>query len=204
MARATSLIASDLMALIPTGGVIIAMTDDGSDPRYAAVRAAAASVAANVGASVLLFHAPLGQIDPTDRRWRRFDHGPRAGRDQERAPRNSPRRDALQRQAGALREAGLEVAVWVSDRTSVAGMAEAVALTHASLVLMPAEVDRPGLVRRTLDYRAARIAAPVIAVDPMGALALVAPLGFRPPDDQPGLMRLGRRLNASTAGHFLP
>jgi len=58
---------------------------------------------------------------------------------------------------------------------------------------MPAEVDRPGLIRRTLDYRAARIAAPVIAVNLSGVLALVRPLGFRAQAGQP-TERTSRRM----------
>ena len=182
MAHATPLIASDLAALLPSGGVIIAMTDDGSDQRYAAVRAAAVSVAATMGAKVLLFHAPVGQSDHPERTWRLFERGPGSSREVADAPGSSPRREALRRQADSLRESGVEVAVWVSYGPSVAGLAVAVAHTDASVVLMPAEADRPGVVRRTLDYRAARIAAPVFAVDLVGVLSLVRPLGFRVPD----------------------
>jgi hypothetical protein len=185
MAHATPLIVSDLSALLPSGGVVIAMTDDGSDPRYASVRAAAIPLAATLGAKVVLFHAPVGQSDRPDRTWRLFERGARPDRDVGYVPGSSPRRAALRRQADSLRESGAEVAVWVSYGPSVAGLAEAVALTHASLVLMPAEVDRPGLIRRTLDYRAARIAAPVIAVDISGVLAWVRPLDSRAQDRQP-------------------
>jgi len=198
MAHATPLIASDLSALLPSGGVIIAMTDDGSDPRYAAVRAAAISVAATMGAKVLLFHAPVGQSDYPERTWRLFERGPGSSREVAHVPGSSPRREALRRQADALRESGVDVAVWVSYGPSILGLAEAVAHTDASLVLMPAEVDRPGLVRRTLDYRAARIAVPVIAVDLLGVLAMVRPLGFCAQDDQP-TGRESRRLAGSPA-----
>ena len=179
MARATELTASDLAALVGPGATIIAMTDEGSDPRYAAVRAAAASIATAADARILLFHAPPGQVDPTARRWRLFEHAEGPAGPPERTHTISRRGDALRRQASSLREDGLHVSVFVTDRPSAAGIAEAVEVTRAALVLMPAEVERPGRVRRTLHYRAARVAAPVISVDPDGTLALVSPLGAR-------------------------
>lgn len=177
MARATELIANDLAALVPSGGIIVAMTDEGADPRYAAVRSSAAAIAALAPARIVLFYAPIGQVDPTARRWRLFEHAPRPEGDAERAPGSSPRRDALRRQAGVIRALGVEVAVWVTDRPSAAGLAEAVSELHADLVLMPAEPERPGVVRRTLGYRAARVGVPVIAVDARGGLVPVQPFG---------------------------
>jgi hypothetical protein len=123
MAPALRLTASDLAPSIPPGGIVVAATDDGSDPRYTAVRHAAAAVAASIGGTVLLYRAPR----------------------------------------------------------SSAGIADLVSAAGAAVVLLPAEADRPGILHRTLEYRAGRIDAPVVAVDPEGWLRRVPPLGGRAP-----------------------
>jgi hypothetical protein len=170
--------AADLARLVPTGGLVVAVTDDGSDPRYEAVRDAAAELAAAAHGKVLLFHAPPGQsesgpirprlyfpvLDGTDGSTTRQHTGSR-------------QRDLLAHEATAIRARGVGVAVWLSGRAGPSGLAEAVSLTHAAVVLVAAERARPGVIRRTLDYHASKVAAPVVAVDPGGGLAEVRPLG---------------------------
>lgn len=177
MTTETRLTASGLAQLVPAGGVVIAVTDDGSDPRFRAVRDAAATIAAGAGGRVLLFHAPPGQADTGRRRWRLIVPGLR-GLGSAAAP-DAGRRGAtlLDAEATEIRSRGVEVAVWLTSRPISTGMAEAVAITGAAIVLMPAEAERRGIVRRTLDYRASRIPAPVVAVDPDGGLVRVSPLG---------------------------
>jgi hypothetical protein len=179
MAAATRLTASDLVPLVPPGGVVIAVTDDGADPRFRAVRDAAVTIASSARARVLFFHAPPGQADPGTRRWHLIVPGlssPGSAAELEAGLRDS---GLLGAEATEIRSRGVEVAVWMTARPIASGTAEAVAITGAAIVLMPAEPERRGIVRRTLDYRAARIAAPVVAVDPDGGLVRVRPLGDR-------------------------
>ena len=179
MAAATRLTASDLVPLVPPGGVVIAVTDDGADPRFRAVRDAAVTIASSASARVLFFHAPPGQAGPGARKWHLIVPGLRntgTAAELEAGLRGS---GLLGAEATEIRSRGVEVAVWMTTRPIASGMAEAVAITGAAIVLMPAEAERRGIVRRTLDYRAARIAAPVVAVDPDGGLVRVRPLGDR-------------------------
>ena len=104
----------------------------------------------------------------------------------------SRRRDLLRAEAAAIRAHGIDVAVWLPGRSGADGMAEAVALTHAAILLLPAEPDRPGVVRRTLHYHATRIPAPIVAVDPSGRLAPIEPLGGRRPAEGSSLRAPGR------------
>ena len=179
MAAATRLTASDLVPLVPPGGVVIAVTDDGADPRFRTVRDAAATIAAGAGGRVLLFHAPPGQADSGRRKWHLFVPGSRGAGGPAEPDADLHRATLLGAEATEIRSHGVEVAVWLTTRPIASGMAEAVAVTSAAIVLMPAEPERRGIVRRTLDYRAARIAAPVVAVDPDGGLVRVRPLGDR-------------------------
>ncbi len=179
MAAATRLTASDLVPLVPPGGVVIAVSDDGSDPRFRAVRDAAVTIASSTRARVLFFHAPPGQA-ARSRRWRLIVPGLSGGPGSPAEPEASLRGPGLLgAEATEIRSRGVEVAVWITTRPIASGMAEAVAVTGAALVLMPAEAERRGIVRRTLDYRASRIPAPVVAVDPDGGLVRIRPLGDR-------------------------
>lgn len=168
----------DFARMIPPGGLVVAVTDDGKDPRYAAVRAAATEIAATAGGKVLLLCAPPGQAAPGSVRPRLFCRAPDGGGGKTARPHTgSRRRDLLAAEAAAIRARGVGVAIWLSGRPGPAGMAEAVDVMHAAILLLPAEQERPGIRRRTLEYDAARIAAPVVAVDPAGRLARIRPLG---------------------------
>lgn len=196
MAAATRLTTSVLAQLVPAGGVVIAVTDAGSDPRFRAVRDAAATLAAGAGGRVLLFHAPPGQTDTGRRRWHLFVPGLRNTGTPAKPDAGRPAATLLEAEAAEIRARGVEVAVWLTSRPISAGMVEAVSVTGAAIVLMPAETERHGIVRRTLDYRAARIPAPVVAVDPDGGLVRVRPLGDR--HVEPGRpVRTARRTRVS-------
>ncbi len=176
MATATALTTSDVARLIPERGTIVAVTDDGSDPRYAAVRDAATEIAAIVGGLVLLHHTPAGASSPEARAPRLFV--PDSGTDGAGRPHNgSRRRDLLIAEAAAIRARGVDVAVWLSGQPGPAGIAEAVGVTSAAAILMPAEAERPGVINLTLAYRARRIPGLVVAVGRDGVLAAVQPLG---------------------------
>ena len=176
MATATALTTSDVARLIPERGTIVAVTDDGSDPRYAAVRDAATEIAAIVGGLVLLHHTPPGASSPEAQAPRLFV--PDSGADGAGRPHNgSRRRDLLIAEAAAIRARGVDVAVWLSGRPGPAGIAEAVGVTSAAAILMPAEAERPGVINLTLAYRARRIPGLVVAVAKDGVLAAVQPLG---------------------------
>ena len=186
-AHPVSATALDFARTIPAGGLVVAVTDDGMDSRYAAVRAAATDIAIAARGKVLLLYAPKGQAAPGPIRPRLFfPPADAAGRRAPRPHTGSRQRDLLGLEAAAIRARGVGVAVWLSGRPGPAGMAEAVALMHAALILMPGERDRPGILRRTLEYDAARIAAPVVAVDPSGCLTRVRPLGGCSEPDDPG------------------
>ncbi len=163
---------------IPAGGLVVAVTDDGTDPRYAAVRDAAAGLAASIHGKVLLFYArQRSSTGPSVRPRFFFPTTPTRRAQATRAHTGSRRRDLLGAEAAAIRAHGVGVAVWLAGQAGPAALAEAVALTHASAVLLPAEPSRPGVIRRTLDYHAAKIAAPVVAVHPDGRLETIRPLG---------------------------
>lgn len=176
MARETQLTVADLAALLSSRDVVMAVTDLGADARYSTVRTTATSIARLANAKVVLFHVPPDQPDPTTRPWRFFDPAPRPEPVAVTGSGSSLRRDELRRQAASFRERGIEVGVWVTNRPHGVGLAEAVAEVGARLVLMPAETNAPGMIRRTLEYRAARVAATVVAVDAMGSCTFVTPL----------------------------
>ena len=177
--------AADLARLVPAGGIVGAVTDDGDDPRHAAVRDAAADVAVAATARILLYYAALGPPGRGPTRSRIFSPATVDAADgaAARLHTGSRRRDLLGAEVAAIRARGVDVAVWLPGRPGNSAVAEAVALTHAAIVLMPAEAARPRVVRRTLDYRATKIAAPVVAVDPAGRLTRIRPLGGDQADD---------------------
>lgn len=182
----------DAAARIRPGGCIVAITDGGADGRHEIVCSVAAELAAAASADVILFHAPSGPPDGDAGRARRFDPlagGAPDGQPSERQGRlhtGARRRDLLRGEAARIRALGPRVEVWLSRRPGLGGLAEAVVVTGADLVLIAAEPDsgrHVGLVvRRTLAYHAARIPIPLIAVGPGGVLALVCPLGSRTPE----------------------
>jgi hypothetical protein len=175
MATAAAMTTSDVARMIPARSTIVAVTDDGSNPRHAAVRDAATEIAKVVGGLVLLHHTPPGASTPEARSPRLFVPDTRA--DGTGRPHNGSRkRDLLIDEAAAIRARGVDVAVWLSGQPGPAGIAEAIASTSAVLVLMPAESERRGVINLTLAYRATRIPGLVVAVGMDGTLALVHPL----------------------------
>ena len=189
MSPAAGLAMPEIAPRLPAGGTVVAVTDDGSDPRFDAVRDAATDLAAAARGRVILFHAIPGQGDVRRRRPTVFIPGLHAGDDRPEGarparPGASRVRDRLSLLAAAIQARGVDVAVWLTGRAISAGTAEAAAVSRAALVLMPAEVDRPGVLRRTLDYRATRIGVPLLAVDPAGRLTMVRPLGERRVEDR--------------------
>jgi len=183
MATAAASTFSDIAALIPAGATIIAVTDDGSDPRCAAVRDAATRFAAITGARVLLYHSPPDRQALGARSPRLFVPDPApvgAGRPHT----GSRRRDLLLAETTAIHARGVGVAVWLAGQPGTAGIVEAVDLTSAAAVLVPAEKDRPGVINLTLAYRATKIAALVVAVGSDGSISPIRPLcGCRPSAD---------------------
>ena len=188
MSPAAGLAVPEIAPHLPAGGTVVAVTDDGSDPRFDAVRDAATDLAAAARGRVILFHAIPGQGDVRRRRPTVFIPGLHAGDDRRESGRPAPPgasrvRDRLSLLAAAIQARGVDVAVWLTGRAISPGTAEAAAFSRAALVLMPAEVDRPGVLRRTLDYRATRIGVPLLAVDAAGRLTRVRPLGERRVED---------------------
>jgi hypothetical protein len=165
------------LPLAGNGGTIVAVTDAGDDPRYAVVRDAAVRLAVAVGgARILLFHEP-GPLAPERGTARAFVAD---GRSREHT--GSRAIDMLRDAVAAMRAEGLEVGIWLPPRPGAAALADAVIRVRADLVLMPAARRRPWSIDRTLEYRAARIPAPVVAVDIDGAMRAVRPLaGHRLP-----------------------
>lgn len=179
MATQAVMTVSDISLLIPARGTVIAVTDDGSDPRFAAVREAATAIAAVGGGRVLLFHSPAMPASGSGRAPRMFL--PAASPDGAGRPHTGSRKqDLLSREAADIHAHGVDVAVWLSGLSGAAGVAEAVALTGATAVLMPAEAARPRVINLTLAYRATRIPAIVIEVGVAGRLTRVEPLRGSP------------------------
>jgi len=167
---------TDAFDALGPGGILIAVTDDGSDPRYVPVRTAAARVAAERRATLLLFCVGSDAAGVAGSS-RVFTPGRRTGDGgPERPHSGSRRRDLLAAEAAELRQIGAAVLAWLPGVAGDRGIAEAVERSGAAAVMVPAERDRPGVVRRTLEYRAARIPAPLVAVDGSGGLRLVRPL----------------------------
>ncbi len=171
---------AELIRPLPSGAAVVAVTDDGTDPRYAPVRRLAASAAHRIGGSVVFCVAPARDASLPRSRPRLFlppVDGSVAGRDHT-GTRSS---DLLLAEARDVAAPGLTVAMWLPARHGPAGVAEAVAATGACLVLVPTRPRRRLALDRTLEYLAARVSAPVVAVSPDGTWASVVALG-EPPD----------------------
>jgi len=167
---------TDLIARIPTGATIIAVTDDGADLRHAPARELAARAAVRVGGTVLFCVAPANVESPARSRPRLYFppvDGSRLGR-----PHTGTRlRDLLLIEAREVAAPGLTVGVWLPSRHGPAGVAEAVEATGASIVLVAARDRRPAILDRTLEYLAARVPAPVVAVACDGSWTPITALG---------------------------
>ena len=167
---------SRLVGQIPMGATVIAVTDDGTDERYAPVRGMAGRLASEIGGRVVLCHTGDGERTEGTRRPRLFFpavDGEAGGR----LHTGSRVRDLLVAEARGLAAAGIVVAVWLPGEPGPTGIAGAVRATGAALVLVPSRSARTAIVDRTLDHHASRIPAPVVAVGPDGACVLVRPLG---------------------------
>jgi hypothetical protein len=182
VSRATAPLASvaELVHRLPSGATVIAVTDDGADPRYAAVRQVAARAAARVGGTLLFCVVPAR--DPgTPRSGPRLflpTIDPGVG---ERPHTGTRSRDLLLAEAREVAAPGLVVGVWLPSRHGPSGVAEAVDATGAALVLVPARRKRrPAVLDRTLEYLAARVGAPVVSVAPDGTWSRVSALGEPP------------------------
>jgi hypothetical protein len=167
---------TELIVHIPTGATVIAVTDDGTDPRHAPARELAARAAVRVGGTVLFCVAPAHDTYPARSRPRLFfppvDASP-FGR-----PHTGTRsRDLLLAEARDVAAPGLTVGVWLPSRHGPAGVAEAAEATGATLVLVAARAHRPAVLDRTLEYLATRVPAPVVAVAADGSWTPVSDLG---------------------------
>ncbi len=174
-AAPTALPMAELIARLPSAATIVAMTDDGSDARYARVRDLAAQAAVRVGGT-LLFCVVVACDDPPPRARPRLFF-PSVDRGVGRPHSGTRSRDLLLEEARAVAAPGLTVGVWLPSRAGPAGVAEAVAATGASLVLAPARARRRQVLDRTLEYIAARVSAPLIAVAADGTCTRVRALG---------------------------
>jgi hypothetical protein len=172
---------AELAASLPRGGVILVVTDDGQDPRYALARDAAARIASALGGRVVLFHAPPGALVPGGRSRHFVPPDPAAAGQAVRPHTGSRRSDLLLAEASAIRSGGADVSVWLARTSGPGAIADAVAATGAAMVLLCAEAPRAGTplrrVDRTLAYYASRIPVPVLSVGTSGRPEPVAPLG---------------------------
>ncbi len=175
---------ADLIRRLPSGATVVAVTDDGSDPRHAPVRRLAASAALLTGGTVLYCVAPVFDAAPAPARPRLY-FPPVAGGAAGRPHTGTRSRDLLLAEALEVAAPGLTVGVWLPSRDGPAGVAEAVAATGAALVLVAARARRAGVLDRTLEYLAARVPTPVVAVAPDGSWAPVTALGASDRDRRP-------------------
>ncbi len=120
MSLAASLAAPEIAPHLPAGGTVVAVTDDGSDPRFDAVRDAATDLAAAARGRVILVHVIPGQGDVRHRRPTVFVPGLHAGDDRQSGrparPGASRVRDRLSLLAAAIQARGVDVAVWLTGR----------------------------------------------------------------------------------------
>lgn len=167
---------AELSSGLPSGATVIAVTDDGAEARYGPVRELAARVARSVDGAVLFCVAPACDASPPRSRPRLFFPLAEAG-GPERPHTGTRRRDLLQDEARTVAAPGLVVGVWLPSRPGPAGVSEAVAATGAALVLVPARARRVAVLDRTLEYLAARVPVPLVAVELDGAWSPVRALG---------------------------
>lgn len=172
---------SGVARFVPSGGLVLAATDDGCDPRYESVREAAVEVALAAAARILLFDTSAASRSSGRTESRLFVPlaGPSGGHG--RLHTGSRRRDLLLDQALAIEARSVAALAWLAGSPGPAGIAEAVERTGASIVLLPAELERSGVagrvIRRTLSYYACRVGAPLVSVEPTGRIRVVPPLG---------------------------
>ena len=166
---------AELIARLPSAATVVAITDDGSDPRYAPVRELGAQAAVRIGGTLLFCVAGTRDDGPPRARPRLFF--PPVDIALDRAHTGTRDRDLLLEEARAVAAPGLIVGVWLPSRHGPSGVAEAVAATGAALVLVPARGSRRAVLDRTLEYLAARVPAPLVAVALDGSWARVRALG---------------------------
>ena len=175
----------ELTRLVPADGLIVAATDGGQDPRYASVRRVAIELARTTDTCLLLLERESSSSstdweagmsaaagDPPTAALRFEDPGTRRRR-----------REQLRDELAEAERNGVPTIVWTSRGPGSHGLADVVARSNASLVLLPADPSPRSavrrVIRRTLEYYARGIGAPVVAVDEAGATSLVDPLGIR-------------------------
>lgn len=166
---------TELIARLPSAATVVAITDDGSDPRYAPVRELGAQAALRIGGTLLFCVAGARDDGPPRARPRLFF--PPVDLGVARTHTGTRDRDLLLTEARAVAAPGLIVGVWLPGRHGPSGVAEAVAATGAALVLVPARGRRRAVLDRTLEYLAARVPAPLVAVALDGSWARVRALG---------------------------
>jgi hypothetical protein len=167
---------ADLIEPLPSGAVVIAVSDEGVHPRFAPVRQLAALAALHVGGTALFCVDPTHDTSmprPRPRLYLPPVDRPGLGRQHT----GTRSHDLLLEEAREVAAPGLTVAVWLPSRHGPAGVAEAVAATNGAIVLVPARLARHGVLDRTLDYLAARVPAPVVAVSLDGQWTPVSALG---------------------------
>lgn len=167
---------TDLIARIPGGATVIAVTDGGADPRHAPVRELAARAAVRVGGTVLFCVAPAHDLSPA-RSLPRLYFPPVDASPSGRPHTGTRSHDLLLAEAREVAAPGRTVGVWLPSRHGPAGVAEAVDATGAAMVLVAARARRGPVLDRTLEYLAARVPAPVVAVAADGSWTPVSALG---------------------------
>jgi hypothetical protein len=171
---------AELIASLPSAAAVIAVTDDGTDDRFAPVRALAAQIAGRVGGNVVFCVAPARDTSPPRSRPRLF-FPPVGLAIAGRSHTGTRSRDLLLAEARGVARPGLGVRVWLPSRHGPAGVAEAVIATSAPLVLVPARTNRDKILDRTLEYLASRVPATVVAVAQDGSWREVRALGGAQP-----------------------
>ncbi|MDQ2934348.1 MAG: hypothetical protein M3R49_05085 [Chloroflexota bacterium] len=165
--------------LVPRGSVILVETDEGSDPRYDAVRRSALRMARAAQASVVLYDRSSGSAfsDPyASGPWTADVNGPRGDRSLAADELSALGREALRGQLVAAARAGVPARAWLARGVGAPAMAEAVRRTGARLVVRAANSHRPSLLQRlmrgtpTAYRRALRVV--VVNVEHGGAVAV--------------------------------
>lgn len=166
--------------LVPRGSVILVETDEGSDPRYDAVRRSALRMAAAAQASVVLYDRTSESLftDPyASGPWTADVDGPHGDRSLAAEELSALGREALRGQLVAAARAGVPARAWLARGIGAPAMADAVRRTGARLVVRAADSHPPSLVQRLMRgtssaYRRALRIVAVVSVEDGGAVAV--------------------------------
>jgi len=191
--------AIELANLVPAGGLVVAVTDRKASA-WKSVHSAAIDVARAARSGVVLFDraAASSWSDPYPSGPFTADvDGPRGDRPLRPSELDALGRHDLLEQVRQIEAEGVPAFAWLPRWIGPSGVQRAVEGSGAHLVLMaeePARSSSLAVLRRTLEHYAARLSAPLAAIDESGNARLVGGPRTLPRPVPSG----GRRFSAQT------